>query len=386
MHDPRHDWWFGPGFGGGEGLVLSRPAGALTLDRSSLPGDDAVARLLAFCEHVPADGAIGGYIGYEFAGALEDTLDLPASPDGLPVLHLVRFDACRPGGPPAADAEPVAEARHGGETALAYAGKVRSVIESIRRGDAFQVNISHRLSARFRDGADLPRALFARLVGDRPAAYAAYLPMRAGAVLSNSPELFLDITDRQVVAEPVKGTRPRGATGREDEALAAALLDSTKDRAENIMIADLLRNDLAKVCEDGSIAEPAICALRTLPSVHHLYSRITGRLREGVPPMAALLACFPCGSVTGAPKFRAMQIIADLEGEGRGPYCGAILLLRPGGRLTASVPIRTGVLSVEGEAARLDVRTGGGVTVLSDPQEEYEETVAKAYPFEAMTR
>ena len=165
---------------------------------------------------------------------------------------------------------------------------------------------------------------------------------------------------------------------------AEALALSEKDRAENIMIADLLRNDLAKVCADHSIREAAICALRSLPKVHHLYSRIEGRLRDGIGPIEALAAAFPCGSITGAPKHRAMQVISRLEGEGRGPYCGTVAFIPSQGPAVFSVAIRTAALVFGEGEARLDYRAGGGITALSDPQAEYEETEAKAYGFEAM--
>ena len=152
------------------------------------------------------------------------------------------------------------------------------------------------------------------------------------------------------------------------------------------MIADLLRNDLAKVCLDHSIREPAICSLRSLPAVHHLYSRIEGELREGLGPIDALAAAFPCGSISGAPKHRAMQVIARLEEEGRGPYCGSLVYIPHDGPAVFSVAIRTAVLSREDGGVRLDYRAGGGITALSVPSAEYAETVDKAYGFEAMVR
>ncbi|MEM9988949.1 MAG: anthranilate synthase component I family protein, partial [Pseudomonadota bacterium] len=269
-----------------------------------------------------------------------------------------------------------------------YRRQVAEVIEHIRQGDIFQANISRKLSAEFDHAPQIAATLFTKLGAKGFAPYAAFLPLPGGAVLSNSPELFLKISHRNMMAEPIKGTRPRGQGREEDQALAAALAEDEKDRAENIMIADLMRNDLSKVCEDGSIREEAICALRTLPHIHHLYSRISGVLREDISPMRALLAAFPCGSVTGAPKHRAMQIIANQEAEGRGPYCGAIFLIRKDeaghSQAVFSVPIRTGVLTYKDDHANLSVRAGGGVTILSHPSDEYQETIHKAYPFQAM--
>jgi anthranilate/para-aminobenzoate synthase component I len=184
-----------------------------------------------------------------------------------------------------------------------------------------------------------------------------------------------------LASEPIKGTRPRAEDPEEDRRLAEELAADEKDRAENIMIADLMRNDLAKVCGDGSIREEAICALRSLPHVHHLYSRIEGRLKDGLGFTEALSAAFPCGSITGAPKLAAMKVIADLEGEGRGPYCGTIFM-RTRNVGVASVAIRTAVL--DHDEKTLQVRSGGGVTILSDPAAEYDEADAKSYLFKSL--
>jgi para-aminobenzoate synthetase component 1 len=215
------------------------------------------------------------------------------------------------------------------------------------------------------------------------AGYAAFLPGREGAVLSASPELFFRIEPSsgggaRIVAEPIKGTRPRGATPEEDAALAAALLADPKDRAENVMIADLTRNDLSRICRDGGVREEAICALATHAGVHHLVSRIGGELLDGVDAAAALRALFPCGSITGAPKIEAMRAIAEIEGEGRGPYCGAIGFIDDAGASTFSVAIRTAVAERRSAALRLSLPVGGGVTLRSDSDAEYEETRTKA--------
>jgi para-aminobenzoate synthetase component 1 len=200
-----------------------------------------------------------------------------------------------------------------------------------------------------------------------------------GAIVSNSPERFFRIENRadgarNIIAEPIKGTRPRGASAQEDDALARALMVDPKERAENMMIADLVRHDLSQICEDGTIREQSLCALMRLTNVQHLVSTISGVLKERTPFSAVFSALFPCGSVTGAPKIAAMQAIADYEGVGRGPYCGAIGYIDDGGAADFSVSIRT--LMIEGSRVTLPV--GGGITLRSKPQDEYEETIAKA--------
>ncbi|WP_158548695.1 anthranilate synthase component I family protein [Parvularcula marina] len=378
---------FGPGFTGAGWAAGQALTGTLTVPFSEV-GPSLFEDIAAFCAEIPEGGAVGGYIGYEAAASLMPELGLPEGPDGLPVVHLVRYGQMRPfePAPDAAAADVPDLTSLTSPDAQDFVPKVQAVIDEVLRGEIFQANISRRLSATLPASEGLGARFFSRMMARGAAPYAAYLPCPGGAVLSNSPELFLEISDGHIAAEPVKGTAPRSGDPITDKSHADALLASEKDRAENIMIADLLRNDLAKVCRDHSITEPAICALRSLPAVHHLYSRIEGELREGCGSIAALAAAFPCGSVTGAPKHRAMQVISRLEGEGRGPYCGTVLFMPHQGANVFSVAIRTAALAFAGETARLDYRTGGGITALSDPQAEYLETQAKAYGFEAMVR
>ena len=381
----RPDVLLGPGFLGG----WRRPVGLVRSWRADA-GEDVFAALAAMARDVPPGGVLTGYVGYEAAGPLHG-LALPAPPAfggcALPMAWAGHYEGTEAAGPPVAGAVPEAAVLPS-EDASAYEAKVASIVSAILAGDLFQANLSRRLSAAFAARPDpdtLPGALFARLTAGTDAPYAAMIALGEGAVLSASPELFLDVRGDRVAAEPIKGTRPRGATPEADAALAADLAASEKDRAENVMIADLMRNDLSRVCEDGSMVEVAVCALRTLPRVHHLYSRIEARLRPDVSAFGALAAAFPCGSITGAPKLAAMRLIAALEGEGRGPYCGTVFAATRE-RAVFSVPIRTGVLTYgDGGGARLDVRTGGGVTALSDPGEEHAETRDKAYPFGLMT-
>ena len=206
-----------------------------------------------------------------------------------------------------------------------------------------------------------------------PVSYGAYLNLGDVKVLSASPERFLQLDGGRVETRPIKGTRPRGATPDEDGALAAGLLASEKDRAENLMIVDLLRNDLGKVCRVGSVRVPKLFDLEGYASVWHLVSTVCGELRSGLDSVDLLRACFPGGSVTGCPKIRAMEIIEELEPVRRGVYCGAIGYLSFTGAMDTNIGIRTLVL----RDGRMDLQVGGAVTYDSDPEAEYAETLAK---------
>ncbi|WP_428407676.1 anthranilate synthase component I family protein [Hyphococcus sp.] len=348
-------------------------------------------------------GALG-FVGYEAARFFESCLDLPPSPFALPDAALGIYDAaalfsrvkrkayvagrneaaCRrlrdALGRDALAAPRPAQfgALASNFTGAAYRATVSEAIENILDGDYYQANLSHQLTASAGD-AFPPFDLFRRLAGGSDAFHGAMLQYQEGAVLSNSPERFFRIEAgvygrRRIVAEPIKGTRPRGKTTQEDLALASELLADAKDRAENIMIADLLRNDLSRICRDGSIREDAVCELMSLTNVHHLVSRISGVLCDDVNPAEIFAALFPCGSITGAPKIEAMKAIARIEKTGRGPYCGAIGYMDDSGAMDFAVAIRT--LMVEG--ARVTMPVGGGVTLRSKPQDEYEETIVKA--------
>lgn len=258
-----------------------------------------------------------------------------------------------------------------------YRRVIKEVIERIRSGAVYQANISHRL--RFKSDESINAfPLFSRALESSGAANAAFINTGRAQIVSLSPERFFsvstDVSGRRICAEPIKGTRPRGRSPDEDARLAKALVTSAKDRAENIMIADLTRNDLSRLCDDGSIREDAICELMTLATVHHLVSKISGRLRDSLSAADALATLFPCGSITGAPKIEAMRTIAELEPVGRGPYCGAIGYIDDRGGADFSVAIRTAI--VEGQMMTAPV--GGGVTLRSDPEAEYQETLDKA--------
>lgn len=261
----------------------------------------------------------------------------------------------------------------------AYVRGVGSVREAIARGEIYQANLTRRLEAPFSGD---PWPLYRRLRTGDPALFAAYLDLGPSpatgaprAILSASPEPFLTVTaDGLVSTDPIKGTRPRGRTREQDRDLARELLRSAKDRAENVMIVDVLRNDLGRVCVPGSVRVPRLCRLERTAAVQHLVSTVTGRLGPGRDPFDLLRAAFPGGSITGAPKIRAMEIIDGLEPVRRGPYTGALGWFSPDGAMGTSILIRTPV--ADGE--RLTLHVGGGITWRSDPDEEWDETVAKA--------
>lgn len=358
----------------------------------------------------PFQCGLAGYIGYEYGRRLEripaprrDDLQLPdvqlgaydwvvawdhergkgwvvvrtdgqmgGWPDGRRRLAMVIDRLANATPPPGA-------ARHGappqirsGFTRDEYLTAVERVREYILAGDVFQANLSQRFEA---PCALEPFELYRRLRAVNPAPFAAYVQGEQFAVASASPERFLQVTPEGAVeTRPIKGTRPRGSTPDEDKALAAELLASEKDRAENVMIVDLLRNDLSKVCRPGSVEVPALCALESHPTVHHLVSTVTGVLESGRTALDLLRAAFPGGSVTGAPKVRAMEIIAELEPVARGVYCGAIGCVSVTGAMDTAIPIRTATL----QGGRAWFHAGGGIVADSDPALEYEETLAKA--------
>ncbi|WP_242476726.1 aminodeoxychorismate synthase component I [Halochromatium glycolicum] len=253
----------------------------------------------------------------------------------------------------------------------AYAAAFRRVQDYIQAGDCYQVNLAQRFAAPA-NGDPWPAYCCLRQLN--PAPFSAYLKTPFGEVLSSSPERFLALRGGRVETRPIKGTRPRSSDAAEDAALRRALAESPKDRAENLMIVDLLRNDLGRVCQPGSIQVPALFATETYASVHHLVSTVCGELRAGEDAASLLRACFPGGSITGAPKIRAMEIIEELEPHRRGIYCGAIGYLGFDGAMDTNIAIRTIVNS--GGQARF--WSGGGLVHDSVLDEEYRETFDKA--------
>jgi para-aminobenzoate synthetase component 1 len=258
-----------------------------------------------------------------------------------------------------------------------YLAKVRLIKERIAAGDIYQANLTQQLTCVL-SAESRPEDIFLRLRRDYPAPFAAFLRRREDAVISASPERFLRadaVGDmRQVEAWPIKGTRPRGSTADEDDRLRAELLMSEKDRAENVMIVDLLRNDLGRVCRYGSVEVVELCALEEHPTLFHLVSKVRGVLRDYVTAGALIRAAFPCGSITGAPKIRAMEIIAEVETRPRGLSMGALGYFSFTGSLDLNVAIRT--MTLRDHVAVFNV--GGGIVADSCPALEYEESLVKA--------
>ncbi|MEQ1932086.1 MAG: anthranilate synthase component I family protein [Parvularculaceae bacterium] len=354
----------------------------------------------------PFQTGLIGFVGYELGAETEPAAKGPPSPFAAPDLAFGAFDATacfdrtarrayvvgrddralrrleealgrEPVSEPAAVRFQPARSNFSREE---YRQAVAGAIGLIRDGAFFQANLSQQISTESVDRGD-PFAIFARLA-EGAAPFGAFIAFEGGAILSNSPERFFSVSpDRdgwRVRAEPIKGTRRRAADAEEDARLIAELLASGKERAENVMIADLTRNDLSRICEDRSILEEDICALQSGPDIHHLVSRISGRLKAGLTAADALRAMFPCGSVTGAPKIEAMKAIARIEKRGRGPYCGAIGYIDDRGNADFSVAIRIMIAESVGGKLRITIPVGGGVTLRSDPDAEYEETLLKA--------
>ena len=282
-------------------------------------------------------------------------------------------------------------------TKTEYLAVIEEIKERIRSGDTYQTNLTQQLSAKLPGGLT-PEVIFHRLRRDHPAPFAAFIKRGRSTVVSASPERFfcIDFEKRKITTSPIKGTRPRGRTKDKDDALKAGLLASEKDLAENTMIVDLLRNDLGRICEYGTVAVEKLCELEEHPSLFHLVSTVSGDLRMDIRFSEILKATFPCGSITGAPKLSTMRIIDELETADRGLSMGAIGVYVPSRMsgpqsrnpsstldfghetwdmgLSLSVAIRTMV--IRDRTATFNV--GGGIVIDSDPESEYAETLTKA--------
>ncbi len=363
------------------------------------PPDDELRDLLATNRRdphpdlPPFQGGAIGYFGYE-AGALFDRAPDPAHAEQMRFAfydtviawdhaqrrrwiigeRIKEWRALLDG--PAPDAPcsdlPTLEWRSD-FTAESYAAAVEKVRTYILDGDIYQANIAQRFSADLPDGFDR-WALYKRLRKTNPATFAAYLDFGDLVIASSSPERFMRCRDGRVETRPIKGTAARSVDPATDHAAGEALIRSEKDRAENVMIVDLLRNDLSRVCKPGSVQVPTLCGLESYANVHHLVSVALGELQEGRDAIDLIAASFPGGSITGAPKIRAMEIIREIEGHTRGVYCGAVGWLGFDGSMDFNIAIRT-VAFQGGEAS---FQAGGGITMLSDPEAEYAETLDKA--------
>jgi anthranilate/para-aminobenzoate synthase component I len=318
-----------------------------------------------------------GYLGYASRPDLParaSRAGRPAMPDAvwMRTRHTTTFEP--PASPTPGTARQRPERATQPDTAPAtYTRAFDEVQRQLRAGNTYEVNLTHRLQVR--DDID-PALAYLRLRELNPAPYAGFVQHHDARLLSSSPERYATIDgNRMIETRPIKGTTPRGTSPDEDDELRRDLASNPRFRAENLMIVDLLRNDLAMVCEPGSVTVPSLMAVESYASVHQLVTTVRGRLRDGITGVEALRALFPAGSMTGAPKLRTMEIIRDVESTARGVYSGAFGWIAPDGRADLGVVIRS--LTTTGDGT-WELGTGGGITVHSTAQDEYAESGWKA--------
>ncbi len=368
---------------GGEAALFDAPRRVIRADRA-----DEVVPALEALDRAQADGLwAAGFLSYEAGYALEDRL-LPLMPEGrrLPLLAFGLYDAPEPGNAFLARAEAEATAATlspaaPGWTAPEHGAAIARVLDYIAAGDIYQANLTMQMRA---ERTGTAPGLYGALRRRQPVGYGGYLALPdLPVVISRSPELFFatDATGR-IETRPMKGTAPRASNPAHDAALRMELQQSTKNRAENLMIVDLLRNDISRVCRVGTVKVPELFAIESFATVHQMVSHVTGALLSGTTPSALFRALFPCGSITGAPKIRAMEIIRELEAGPRGAYCGAIGWVAPDGAARFNVAIRTLTLYAGHD---VEFGVGGGIVADSTPEGEYEEALWKAR-FAALTR
>lgn len=353
-----------------DGTLFRAP---LALIRADHP--EEVLPALAAMEEAQANGRwLAGYLSYEAGFALTPKLGglMPRQRE-VPLILMGVFEGPHPA-TALPDAAPVSiSAARPLWTRARYDRAIAAAHRYIEAGDCYQVNVTFPMTARV-TGA--PLAIYAALARRQPVGEGAFVDLGGPVVLSRSPELFFEVdASRRIRTRPMKGTAPRGATPEQDANAAAALARSEKDRAENLMIVDLLRNDISRVCRPGSVTVPRLFQIEAYATVHQMTSTIEGQLSGDVRLTAILQALFPCGSITGAPKIRAMQIISELEQAARGIYCGAIGWVAPDGPMHFSVAIRTPVMASPGV---LQLGVGGGITHDSRAGSEWEEALCKS--------
>lgn len=392
-------------------LLFAAPGDTLVLDHEGrLSGPHAEAgtflgALDAWCraegvdaprERLPFGGGWFVYLGYELAGQVEPKLKLPRHEGRFPTAFATRCHAAlvvdhdtgecwrvaEPGHEAAVDRElgtgsagPAAAPEWlavDEDPPARYVASVERILEYIRAGDVFQANIARAWHARARSAVN-PAALYRLLRRTNPAPFAGIARFGDAAVVSSSPERLVEVRGDRVQTRPIAGTRPRGRD-EQDQHLSSELMGHPKERAEHIMLIDLERNDLGRVCEPGSVRVSELMVLESYAHVHHIVSNVTGRLRPGTSPGEVIRAVFPGGTITGCPKVRCMEIIAELEATGRGPYTGAMGYLDLGGDMDLNILIRSLLV----EDRHVSLRAGAGIVADSDPAHELEETRAKA--------
>ena len=388
----------------GDGLRLGVDGQTRRLDGSPVAGDFLAAldddwralKMPPGGDALPFRGGWALFLAYELAGQVEPSLKLPPAPGPLPVAVALRCPAAvlrdRSTGRCLAVAEPGAQAllksiaasESGPDWPMfpppaleedapqRFLDGVARIHHYLRAGDVFQVNLSRAWRARF-DRAPDPAAVYAQLRRANPAPFAGLLRLAEGALLSSSPERLVSVRGSRVETRPIAGTRPRFPGDDEAERIRD-LVGNPKERAEHVMLIDLERNDLGRVCLPGSVRVDELMTVESYAHVHHIVSNVAGELRPGTTPGEVVRAVFPGGTITGAPKVRCMQIIAELEAEGRGAYTGALGYLGRDGDLDLNILIRSAWLS----GSELQFRTGAGIVVDSDAARELDETRAKA--------
>ncbi|HEY3785917.1 MAG TPA: aminodeoxychorismate synthase component I [Steroidobacteraceae bacterium] len=400
-------------------ILVAEPRASLWLDREGRLGADALVprgtsflealenwwlaeRLPATPGELPFCGGWALFLSYELAQEVEPQLRLPRahlpwqafairSPAALvherssgrvyiageseaaDVVRRIEADARDVAGPDGAAPQPVQVEELIEEPPEAYLQRVIRAKEYVRAGDIYQANLSRPWNVRLSGEPDVG-ALYSRLCSVNPAPFAALAQWRGAKILSSSPERLVRIQGSRIDTRPIAGTRPRSRRPGDDHAEMTELARHPKERAEHIMLIDLERNDLGRVCRAGSVRVDELMSIESYAHVHHIVSNVSGELRSEVTPIGALRAVFPGGTITGCPKFRCMQIIAELEGQGRGAYTGSLGFLGRDGSMDMNILIRTMTVLER----HVELRAGGGIVADSDPQRELEETRAKA--------
>ena len=346
--------------------------------------------------NLPFNGGWLGYFGYDLGRTIEqlpssalNDIDLPQMAVGLYLDALIYdkqldtwFYVSQPNvdrlslyqqyltQPPKHESFSLTSPWQSNMSQTSYSEKFAAIEEYLKSGDCYQINLAQRFSARFQGS---PWTAYVKLTQANKAPFSSFVNHPQGAILSISPERFIAVHDNKVETKPIKGTLPRKADALEDAKQATLLANSTKDRAENVMIVDLLRNDLGKVAKPGSVVVPSLFAIESFPAVHHLVSTVTSTLDEGKTAVDQLEAAFPGGSITGAPKVRAMEIIEELEPHRRNIYCGSIGYISACGNMDTSITIRTLVTHQQ----QIHCWAGGGIVADSKVELEYQETYDK---------
>lgn len=334
--------------------------------------EEVMPALRAVQKAVDSGFYVAGFVGYEAAPAF-DRSHVVREGSKTPLLWFGVFREPSPPDESDVDGEYEITDWTPSTDHTTYERNVAAAREAIARGDTYQINYTFRMRARFSGDAF---AFYRRLVARQGAGYCAYVDAGRFKILSASPELFFRTRGRQIVTTPMKGTARRGLWLEEDEALAAWLADSEKNRAENLMIVDLLRNDLGRIAETGSVHVRELCRVERYPTVFQMTSTVAAQMREDVSLEDIFAALFPCGSVTGAPKISTTRIIAEIEDSPRNIYCGSVGFITPRGEAVFNVAIRT--VLIDDETGEAEYGTGGGITWDSTAADEYEEALTKA--------